>query len=265
VTPSLQSISDVDTGIEICDLRSTPAFFERPSHPHNLARNAEALRRLAHLFAKEPESILQELVDLAVEYCCADSAGVSLEVPTEEKFRWVAIAGSFASFLHGTTPRFYSPCGTCLDRGSPQLYRVSKPYYDYLGIQAEPITDGILIPWTAGNMRGTFWAVNHHSSVAFDKDDLALLESLADFAAIAVRHQAHEAELLRQAEISAAAAMANELAHQINNPLQSLTNTVFLAAQGGEQSKQFAAQAVRDLADLSARVRDLLNLPFTRS
>lgn len=262
--PPPNSARQTETGMEMSDLRADPAFLNRTGHAHSAARNAEALRRLAHLFSNKPEGILPELVDIAVEYCGADSAGISLEVPTEEKFRWVAVAGTFSAFLHGTTPRFFSPCGTCLDRGVPQLYRVSKPYYDYLGIEAEPITDGILIPWIAGNIRGTLWAVSHRSSEAFDNGDLELLESLADFAGIALRHQAHEAELLRKAEASAAAAMANELAHEINNPLQSLTNTIFLAAQGGEQAKHFAAQAVRDLADLSARVRELLNLPFTR-
>lgn len=248
--------------MEVANLHGNPSFLQRSGRQHSNARNAEALRRLAHLFAQSPEKILQELVDIAVEYCGADSAGVSLEVPTEEKFRWVAIAGTFTSFLHGTTPRFFSPCGTCLDRGVPQLYRVSKPYYDYLGIQAEPITDGILIPWTAGDMRGTLWAVAHHSAEAFDQDDVTMLESLADFAAIAVRHQAREAELVRQAEAAAAAAMANHLAHQINNPLQSLTNTIFLAAQGDENAQDYARQASRDLEFLSAHVRRLLNLHF---
>lgn len=253
-----------DTGMDLRDLLSDASFPKRARKPRDPARETEAFRRLAHVFASRPEIVLQELCDIAVKSCGADSAGISLEVPTEERFRWVAISGSFAQFLHSTTPRFYSPCGTCLDRNAPQLYRVSKPWYDYIGVEAEAITDGLLIPWIVGNTRGTLWVVSHSDAEAFDVEDYRFLHGLADFTVIAVRHRVQEEELLRSERAAAAAEMANKLAHQINNPLQSLTNTIFLAAQGGEQAQQFAEQAVRDLADLSAHVRGLLNLPFTR-
>ena len=54
----------------------------------------------------------------------------------------MAVAGSFSQYLNGTTPRFYSPCGTCLDRGVPQRYAVTEPYYNFLGITAQPIREG---------------------------------------------------------------------------------------------------------------------------
>jgi hypothetical protein len=65
-------------------------------------------------------------VEIAVDYCDADSAGVSIEEANEKgelQFRWIAVAGSFARYLNGTTPRFYSPCGTCIDRGVAQYYQ----------------------------------------------------------------------------------------------------------------------------------------------
>lgn len=256
----------VDTGMELHDLLSDPDFPRRAPKRRDPARETEALRRLARLFASRPEVVLQELCDIAVESCGADSAGVSLEVPdpnpAEARFRWVAIAGSFAQYIHGTTPRFYSPCGTCLDRNAPQLYRVTKPYYDFLGVEAEPIVDGLLIPWVAGNTRGTLWMISHTNTEAFHIDDYQLLRALADFAAIAVRHRNQQETLLRQAEAAAAAAMANNLAHKINNPLQSLTNTVFLAGQGGENVPQLLQQASAELDSLSSCVRELLNLHF---
>ena len=249
-----------DTGMDLRDLLSDSCFSLRARRQRHPNREVDALRRLAAVFAHTPEIVLQELCDIAVESCGADSAGVSLEVPTEERFRWVAIAGSFANFLHGTTPRFYSPCGTCLDRNAPQLYRVTKPYYDYLGIEAEPIADGLLIPWVAGTTRGTLWMVSHSSSEAFDLEDYSLLRSLADFAAMAVRHRSQQEALMRQAEITAAAAMANDLAHQINNPLQSLTNTIYLASISPEQMLDYVEKASAELEVLSLRVRQLLNL-----
>ena len=102
--------------------------------------------------------------------CCgAESAGISLEEPSETgepTFRWIAIAGSFERYLGARTPRFYSPCGTCLDCRRPQLYRVTKPYYDFLGVMADPILDGMLIPWETETFRGTIWAVSLSSGTA---------------------------------------------------------------------------------------------------
>ena len=99
----------------------------------NVNREADAYRTLAQVFADSPDVILQKLVETATSFCGADSAGISLEQTAdsgERVFRWVAISGSFAGFLGGTTPRFFSPCGTTLDSARPQLYRVTKTYYD---------------------------------------------------------------------------------------------------------------------------------------
>jgi hypothetical protein len=252
-----------ETGMELRDLLLDPGFPKRRKSEADPNRESVALRRLARTFAGNPEFVLQELVDIAVEFCGADSAGISLEEESEAgdaRFRWVVVAGSFQPYLNGTTPRQYSPCGTCLNSGKPQLYRVTKPYYDYLGVLAEPITDGILIPWSSDDSRGTLWAVAHHSDEAFDLDDYRLLKSLADFAAIAIRHQ-HQQEVLRREEREAAsAARAHELAHQINNPLQSLTNTLYLARQGGDDTSAYIEQAARDLSSLSELVKRVLSL-----
>lgn len=205
--------------------------------------------------------MLQKLVDIAVEFCGADSAGISLEEADETgklNFRWIAIAGSFAKYLHGTTPRFFSPCGTCLDRGRAQLYRVTKPYYDFLGVEADPITDGMLLPWSSNIDRGTIWAVSHHSRETFDVEDYKLLLNLGDFVSIAIQLR-HEQTLARKDEkIQAFAAKAHEMAHQINNPLQSLTNILFLASQGGEETHWFVRQAEQEVRTLSALVNQLL-------
>lgn len=252
-----------DTGMDLRDLLSDTEFPLRRVSSDRVNRRFEALLRLARIFVETPEAALQELVDIAVEFCGADSSGISLEESGragEPRFRWVAISGSFAKYLHGVTPRFFSPCGTCLDTGRPQLYRITKPYYDFLGVTAEPITDGILIPWASENIRGTIWAVAHHSNEAFDLEDYRLLSSLADFAAIAIRHQRREEMMQKQTRDRASAARAHELAHQINNPLQSLTNTLYLARQDKENAQVYIEQASQELKTLSDLVRALLSL-----
>jgi signal transduction histidine kinase len=212
-----------------------------------------------------PENVLQELVDVAMTCCAADSAGISLEEPDaggNPTFRWVAIAGSFSPYLGGRTPRFFSPCGTCLDSGRPHLYRVTKPYYDFLGVTASPITDGILIPWEADQIRGTIWAVSHTSEEAFERPDYELLKSLSDYVAIIIRQQKLDEKARQAAKAEASVERAHKMAHQINNPLQSLTNILFLASQGGPDTEKYMQLALAQLASLSERVRQLLALQY---
>jgi hypothetical protein len=255
----LNEPSKSDTGMDLRDLLTDATFLERPKHHRDPGRSAIALRRLLHAFAEDGPYVLQEIVDAAVVHCGADSAGISLEEPESGTFRWVVIAGSFAPYLNGRTPRNYSPCGTCLDSGRPQLYRLAEPYYEYLGVRAEPITDGILIPWTNELMKGTLWAVSHSSPVAFDVADYEFLKSLTDCASIILRHKSREQKLRETAEALAAAGMAHKLAHRINNPLQSLTNTLFLARHDEANAKAYLYQAEVELRQLSEQVALLLH------
>jgi GAF domain len=245
------------------DLLLDPQFSTRTHGPRRATNYIEAVSRLAQAFVETPDHVLNELVEIAVRFCGADSAGISLEEQSpdgERRFRWVAIAGSFAQYLNATTPRFFSPCGTCLDTDRPQLYRVTQPYYDFLGVTADEITDGMLIPWTSNGLRGTIWAVAHHSREAFDLEDYRLLNTLASFAAMGLRHEKQQL-LLRDGEMQAACATrANELAHLINNPLQALTNTLYIAQQENSDVQEQIRHALDELEVLSGLVKTLLDV-----
>jgi nitrogen-specific signal transduction histidine kinase len=132
-----------------------------------------------------------------------------------------------------------------------------------MGVDAPLVTDGILLPWQVDEVRGTIWIMAHERTEAFDAEDCRLMQFLADFAAMAVRNQRQQKKLMEQAKVTAASAMANELAHQINNPLQSLTNVVYLAAEGesGGDAKTLAATLSGDVRRLSRLVKKLLALP----
>jgi nitrogen-specific signal transduction histidine kinase len=106
----------------------------------------------------------------------------------------------------------------------------------------------------------------HGRSEAFDQDDCRMMKVLADFAAMGVRHQSQQKLLLEQAGAAAATEMANKLAHEINNPLQGLTNVLYLAAEAkeGTDARAVARQAFGDLEKLSSLVKKLLALPYRR-
>jgi nitrogen-specific signal transduction histidine kinase len=90
-----------------------------------------------------------------------------------------------------------------------------------------------------------------------------MMQVLANFAAMGVRQQRQQKMLMEQTKIAAAAAMANDLAHSINNPLQSLTNLVYIAAEGksGWDAKLLAQQLSEQIQRLSLLVGELLALP----
>ncbi len=230
----------------------------------------EGMRRIAHALVEQPEAILQVLVETAVELCGADSSAISLEKEdrTEDAYyHWVAIAGQYSGMFNAVFPHYPSGCSICLERGRPQHVRAFKRYFDILGITAPLVTDGLMFPWQTEETRGTIYILAHSRDEAFDQDDLRIIEILADFAAIGVRQLRQQKLLMERAGLVAEAAMANKLAHMINNPLQGLTNVLYLAAEGhhGESAKAVGREALSDLERLSSLVRELLSLPHHKA
>ena len=263
---SVIAASIIGTGLEVTDLRNDLAFARRPIRPRDATIIPEGMRRIAHGLTEHPESVLQVLVETACDLCGADSSAISLEKEdrTEEAwYHWVAIAGEYSGMYNAIFPHYPTGCSVCLERGAPQHVRAGKKYFDLLGITAKPVTDGLMFPWQTDEARGTFYILAHEREEAFDPGDLRIMEILADFAAIGVRQICQQKQLLRHASLLAEAAMANTLAHNINNPLQSLINILYLASEGhyGESAKLVGNQALGDLERLCSLVRELLSLP----
>jgi GAF domain len=255
-----------DTGLEVIDLVEDASFAKRHLHERDVVTQMEGMRRVARAFVDSPDTILQELANAAVELCGADSSGISIQQETgrdEDYYHWVATAGAYSGFLNAVLPRSPSACGVCLERGRPQLFRVTKPFFDLLGVEAPEVTDGILLPWDEGETRGTIFVMAHGRDEAFDGNDVRMMQVLADFVAMGVRQQRQQKQLVEQVTLSAAAGMANELAHRINNPLQSITNLVYLAAGGGVagDAKALAEELSDPIQRLSVLSARLLSLP----
>ena len=254
------------TGLEVEDLHQSSAFRDRRLHVRDPITQMKGMQRLTQAFLERPETLLQELVNIAVDLCGADSAGISIETGSQDDatfYRWVATAGGYSVFQDAFLPRSPSACGICLDRGEPQHFRVSQPFFDLMGISAPLVTDGLLLPWQTDGSRGTIWIMAHDRAEAFDLEDSRMMQVFSDFAAMAHRHGAQHRALVEHATTAAAAAMANHLAHEINNPLQSLTNLVYIAAEGpaGTDGRELAKQLSPDLRRLSRLVGELLALP----
>jgi PAS domain S-box-containing protein len=177
------------------DVLIAPELARRPTRNPNYEAENRALTALAEGMAA-PQSILQKLVETALDLCRADSAGISILEPGGATgiFRWHAIAGAFASHVGEGIPREASPCGLVLDRDAWLLFAYPERHFQYGIAVNPPIVEALVVPFhVGGNPGGALWAIAHTPSRQFDIEDLRLLTSLSRFAAAA--HQTKAAVL----------------------------------------------------------------------
>ncbi|MEK6396924.1 MAG: GAF domain-containing protein, partial [Terriglobus sp.] len=105
----LQTPSQLEAaGLEVIDLADEKAYAKRSVRQRDGSIQMAALRRIAVAFVEKPETILQELVEAAVQICGADSAGISIEregKTDKDYYQWIAIAGEYTPFLNAILPR----------------------------------------------------------------------------------------------------------------------------------------------------------------
>jgi len=159
----------------------------RPPRPRDNEALIRALVSLSQTLANAPERILQELAETALSLCLAHSSGISLleEEHGQPIFRWHGVAGEYEPHLWGTTPRYFSPCGTVLDTDAVQLMSRLDRHFSYFA-EVTPRIDEALIPFhVGGEAVGTIWVISHDQSRRFDAEDARVLTTLGEFAAAA--------------------------------------------------------------------------------
>jgi hypothetical protein len=196
-------------------------------------------------------------VEAACELCDADCAGITLVDRLQggtELLRWIAAAGPMREVVGQTMS---------LDRNLKQLMKEAKPRLicrpHRLFPQIEEswdIAEALLIPWAGEKTAGILWVLTRSDAKRLDAEDVRMLKSLAAFADSAIAKDAVESCRLDQERVGAAAKVANELAHAVNNPLQALTNALYLMDAGpGEHLQDARAQLQR----INSLVRVILN------
>ena len=186
--------------VTLDDVLITEELSQRSPRSPNWQAENQALHTLARQLVNQPETMLQSLVDMALDLCGAGTAGVSLLETTdgEEIFRARVLAGTLAQDVGGSTPRDFSPCGVCLNRGTPVLFSHPERYFTYFQAANTPIVEGLVLPLIADNQAlGTIWIMTHDQARHFDAEDVRVMTSLADFMAAALSvNQRQTRELL---------------------------------------------------------------------
>ena len=245
------------------DVMITPEFYRRAKRIANPAIELDALHHLARFLTAKPAIVLHELAAMLVRACDAESAGVMLEERrgSPEELQWASAAGQLMPKHRHRISRA-SPSGTVLDRQQTQLFQRPERFYAGLLRERMRFEELLVVPWQlASGRRGTIWIATHTHGRNFDPEDLRLIKALGNFAKFAVQPSESE-EIHRSCEaLASATRLANKLAHEINNPLQALMNSLYLISPSvhDEHLGQARAQAER-LAGLVQSVLEVKRL-----
>ena len=231
----------------------------RPARPPNYEAEHRALAILATEMAENPRNMLQKVVEIAVNLCQADTAGIS--ILEGDVFRWESLAGVFAARRNNTMPRDASPCGVCIDQNTTQLMYLADRCFPAL--VAEPrFVEALLVPFQHDDKPvGTVWIVAHTEQRKFDREDERIVRTLARFAAAGWqlwKAYKSEAELSRSKD-----AFLAMLGHELRNPLAAiLSANDVMQTIGINDSRAVKAMGVvaRQSQHLSRMVDDLIDL-----
>jgi GAF domain-containing protein len=172
----------------IAEVYITDQLLRRTGAAPDYLREKLAIQDLADHMTDHPGGILPRLVQLAMELCGAESAGISVLEPEAAQFRWLALTGVLSVFEGATTPRDFSPCGVCLDENGPVLMDHPERVYDWIREANISVPEVLLVPLVVKGRAaiGTLWIVassTHH----FNGEHARLMTELAAFVGVALR------------------------------------------------------------------------------
>jgi hypothetical protein len=200
-----------------------------PASPNRFDSERESLHKLMRDNAKGLAETLQDTVNAASDLCETDCAGITRveRLPNgAESLRWLAANGPLSAVVDQPM---------CLDRNLKSILKEQKPRLVFRPhrlfahiAESWNIAEALLVPWSGDRSRGILWVFKRFDAKTLDADDVRMLVNLATFASFAIAKDQVEASRLDEERTDAAARVAHELAHAVNNPLQALTNSLYL-------------------------------------
>jgi two-component sensor histidine kinase len=154
-----------------------------PERAMDTTAERAAFEELAALVLASPSRALRRFPESARRLCFAGTAGMSLLRSDEtgsETIHWTAIDGALTAHEGAQTPREFSSCGLCLDRGATSLVSQPARVFRYLRYAQPLIVEHLIAPLSDADGRalGTLWMVHHDSEARFTSSDARILEQL---------------------------------------------------------------------------------------
>lgn len=241
---------------------STHTLPFREARAADLAAENQAMLALIQTLNTHPDDILQRLTDVALELCHAGSAGVSILEDESEVFRWHGVAGGLAEHRWGTLPRYFSPCGTVVDRSAFQVMSAPERHFEYLKDVRPTVEEVLLVPFSVDQkIVGTVWVVKHDPNAHFDSEDARIVSSLA--AVAAAGYQAQKTRQALEGAIKSRDEFLAILGHELRNPLSPLMTVQRLLSGDtlDDKTRGVAVEVLgRQLTHMRRLVDDILDV-----
>jgi two-component sensor histidine kinase len=261
-------VSNSEPATSVDEILITQALYLRPARECRLDTELSAYRELSALMAVDPQLAIQRFLELALELCPqAGSAGLSelaTDAAGEPIFKWTALAGAFARYVGGTTPRHFSPCGLCLDQHHGILVERPARVFRYFADAQPEIVEGLIVPLydTGKRPLGTLWVVSHDAGSRFDPTDSRILEQLAVqlVLAIKLRRKAkilvEMKQLVRDKDL-----LVQEVNHRVKNTIQMTSALLHLQERGVPKEARHALKEAQGRLLVLAKVYQALLHP----
>lgn len=211
------------------DLFSVEQGVRRPVQATRHELEIASLHRLMRGLSKNLCDTLKDTVEAAAELCEVRCAGITVLDRLHEGtdlLRWMAAVGPMREVVGHPLPLDRNLQYT-LKQQTPRV--VCRPHRLFAQIRPSwDIAEAVLIPWSGERRSGILWVLTRSDERRLDEEDVRMLTSLAAFARSVTAKDEVESCRLVEERVGAAAKMANELAHAVNNPLQALTNALYL-------------------------------------
>lgn len=261
---STQTLVDPD------ELLITPELERRPARPASPETELNAYRELSVLMTEDAQRAVDRFLDLALELCpAAGSSGLSeiaRNAAGEEIFLWTALAGAYARFVGGSTPRNFSPCWLCLERKRTVLVDRPARVFDYLADADPPIVEGLIVPLYdgGGEALGTLWVASHDPARRFDATDARVMEQLAVQLVLALKLR-RKGRIMHQLETVARdrEMLIREVHHRVKNTIQMTSSLLHLQQSAASGDARAVLGEARTRLGVLAKVHEALLQPQT--
>ena len=257
-------------GCDLSDVLITDELRKRPPAKADYLREKLALQDLALQMADHPAEVLPRLVALAMELCEATSAGMSLyeaQPGSPGVFRWHYLTGLLTAFSGATTPRDFSPCGVCLDEGTPVLMAHAERFYPWIAEAKIVVPEVLLVPLFERKDQplGTLWIIGSEDK-QFDQGHARVMGELAAFAGLAMR-MIGDAKALKEA-VEKQETLTREMSHRVKNLLAITSSIVTMTGQTAATPKEMTDSVLgrlNALAQSHALIRRTADVPDQRN